>query len=65
MSAIIYDSQVKIVKYKDKSIAFYCGPELTEAAIDILKIYFGIITPQDALINNISKCHYCKKDKND
>jgi hypothetical protein len=65
MSAIIYDAQGKIAKCKDESIAFYCGPELTEAAINILQIYFGIISPQDALINNISKCHYCKKDKND
>lgn len=61
MSAIIYDAQKKIAKCKDESIAFYCGPELTEAAINILQIYFGIISPQDAWINNISKCHYCKK----
>ena len=65
MSAIIYDAKEKIVKCKDESIAFYCGAELTADEINILQIYFGIISPQDALINNISKCHYCKKDAND
>ena len=65
MSAIIYDAEEKIAKCEDESVAFYCGPKLTDAAIDILQIYFGIISPQDALINNISKCHYCKKDKDD
>ena len=65
MSAIIYDSKEKIARCKDESIAFYCGPELTPDAINILQIHFRIISPQDALINNISKCHFCKKDKND
>ena len=63
MTAIIYDAQEKIARCKDESIDFYCGPELTGAAIDILQIHFRIISPQDALIDNISKCHYCKKGK--
>ena len=65
MNCIIYDPEKQNAKYKDKSVVFYCGDELTEAATAILQLYFGIVSPQDALIDNIKRCYCCKKGKND
>lgn len=57
---MIYDPQKHIVEYEGMSIDFYCGPELTEEAINILKLYFGIVSPQDAFLDNMLKCHKCR-----
>lgn len=64
MNIYVYDSQKHTVKYKDETIYFYCGSELTDEAMHILDIHFGRKLPQDALIDSISKCYYCKKRGN-
>ena len=63
MTIYVYNSEKHIVKYKDKTVYFYCGLELTDEAIHILDIYFGRKSLQDALIDSISRCHYCEKAK--
>ena len=64
MTGYIYDAQKHTVKYKDETVYFYCGIELTDDAIHILDIYFKRLSPQDALIDKILKGHFCKKGEN-
>ena len=61
MIIYIYDPEKHTVKYEGKTVYFYCGLELTDEAIDILDIYFGRKSPQDALIDNILKHHLSGK----
>ena len=65
MIRYIYDPEKQIVEFEGRSVVLYCGPELTDEAIFILDIYFGRLSPQDALIDRIGKCQYCKKGKHD
>ena len=61
MTVYTYDSEKHVVKYEGNTVYFYCGLELTDDAIHILDIYFRRLSPQDALVDKILKCHYCKK----
>lgn len=51
---LTYDPDEKTVTRGDKTINFYCGPSLTDDAKIVLDLYFGIITPQHALVDIIS-----------
>ena len=49
----VYDPKEKIVTFGDKVINFYCGDALTDAAVSILNLYFGFLTPQQALVDKM------------
>ncbi len=49
----IYDPEEKTITFKDKVINFYCGEDLTADAVSVLNLYFGFLTPQQALVDRM------------
>lgn len=50
MSGYIYDPVQGTVNYKDQTVQFYCGPELSDMAIILLEFHFGLSDLQNTAI---------------
>lgn len=52
-----YDPKEKTVTFQGKIVNFYCGEELTADAVSVLDLYFGFLTPQQALVDRMLEKH--------